>query len=115
MKTFLNVNFLFKQWIELYHESYTGKFLCLTTRGLNFKTTGAIFEQREGKSTIKLKKYFVCLPWPKAPLISFHTSTDSKKNTSALLKRIIAQMLDLCYVIIIPVDRKGNEETSLHD
>ena len=88
---------------------------CLTTRSLNFKTKGAIFEEREGKSTIKLKKHSVCLPWPKVPLISFHTSTDSKKNTSALQKRIIAQMLDLCYVIIIPVDRKGNEETSLHD
>ena len=93
---------------RLINEGYTGKFLCLTTRGLNFKTT--TFEQREEKSTIKLKKHFVCLPWPKAPLITFHTSTDSKKNTSALLKCIIAQMLDLCYVIIIPVDRKGTKK-----
>ena len=87
--------------------------LSITTRGLNFKTT--IFEQREGKSTIRLKKHFVRLPWPKAPQFTFHTSTDSKKNISALQKRIIAQMLDLCYVTIIPVDRKGKEETSLHD
>ena len=85
----------------------------ITTRGLHFKTT--TFKQREGKSRFKPNKSFVRLPWPKAPLFTFHTSTDSKKNTSALQKRIIAQMLDLCYVIIIPVDRKGNEETSLHD
>ena len=85
----------------------------ITTKGLNFKTTA--FEQRRRKLTIKLYKRFIRLPFPKTPPFSFHTSTDSKKNTSTLQKRIIAQMLDLCYVIIIPVDRKGNEETSLHD
>ena len=85
----------------------------ITTRGLNFKTT--TFEQHKRKSKFKLNKRFVCLPWPKTPLFTFHTSTDSKKNTSALQKHIIAQMLDPCYVTIIPIDRKGNEETSLHD
>ena len=88
-------------------------YVSVTTKGLNFKTTA--FEQRRRKSTIKLNKRFVRLPWPKTPLFSFHTSTNSKKNTSALKKRIIVQMLDLCYVTIIPIDRKGNEETSLQD
>ena len=80
-----------------------------------FQNQGRDIWRTPRKVGYQLKKHFVCLPWPKVPLISFHTSTDSKKNTSALQKGIIAQMFDLCYVIIIPVDRKGNEETSLHD